>query len=205
MKNKQDFILNVEMDGSISSLNRFVHRRFDRDTTVWSDRSGHNILLFVLDGDAVCSRSDFSVVTTLHRKVTVLGKGDPFVVDFRSGCDILSYSFESYAPVDLSLYDLPGPGIESVAGEGVAFDIPAVLHRLLVDIAENIGFIGDNETLTHLAMRKVTGAMHSCLKPAHVGVLLSIGGSELRSEIVRYMKIAESRLYLTKKPAKVIF
>ncbi len=205
MKNKQDFILNIERECSLSALNRFVHRRFDRETTVWSDSAGHNILVFVLEGDAVCWRSDRSVGSPLHRKVTLWAKGEPFVAEFRPGCEILTYSFDGYLPVDTSAYDMLARGAESVAEEEVAFEMPPVLHGRLVNISENIGLIGGNDTLTHLTMRKVTGTMLRSLKPSQVAMLLSPRGSELKSEIFRYMKIAENGANLTKKPAKVIF
>ena len=79
MKNKQDFILKVENEGFFGSLNRFIYRRFDRTTAVWSDSAGSNVLLFVTDGEALFSGGygdEAACETMLHRKVTILPKGD---------------------------------------------------------------------------------------------------------------------------------
>ncbi|MDE6482324.1 MAG: hypothetical protein K2L01_00955, partial [Rikenellaceae bacterium] len=154
MKNKQDFILKVEGEGAISSLNRFVHRRFDRSVAVWSDCAGHNILLFVMDGEAMFSGdfdSSSACGATLNRKVILLPAGNPFVVEFQPGCEVLAYSFDSYLPMDASLWTGIARGAEHVADEPVTADIPIALHRELVNVCKNIGAIISNETLTHLA------------------------------------------------------
>ena len=205
MDNKHDFILKVENESAISSLNRFVHRRFDRTTSVWTDCAEHNVLMFVMDGEAVCSLADISGETVFHRKVTVLPKGMPFVMEFRPGCEILAYPFDGYMPMDASVYAGIVREAEHVAGEMVAADIPKALERELVNICRNIGSIGPNETLTHLAMRKVTALMQRSMKPALTAKLFAIGGSELGDEIFRYMKMVENRTNLTKRSVEVIF
>ena len=82
MKNKQEFILKLEKQEAISSLNRFVDRCFDRTTQVWSGALEHNILMFVLEGKVTVSGGDstenFSVKLN-HSKVALLPKIAPFV------------------------------------------------------------------------------------------------------------------------------
>ena len=208
MKNKQDFILKVENEGFFGSLNRFMYKRFDRTTAVWSDCAGSNVLLFVTDGEALFSGGygdEAACETMLHRKVTILPKGMPFVMEFRPGCEILAYPFDGYMPMDASVYAGIVREAESVAGEMVAADIPKALERELVNICRNIVSIGPNETLTHLAMRKVTALMQRSMKPALTAKLFAIGGSELGDEIFRYMKMVENRTNLTKRSVEVIF
>ncbi len=205
MDNKHDFILKVENESAISSLNRFVHRRFDRTTSVWTDCAEHNVLMFVMDGEAVCSLADISGETVFHRKVTVLPKGMPFVMEFRSGCEVLTYSFDSYIPMDTSVYSDMLSDTQPDDDKPVAFDIPRVLNAELVNVAHNIGSIRTNETLTYLSMRKVTALMQKSMKPAQTAKLFAIGKSELGGEICRYMKMLENRVRLTKKPVNVEF
>lgn len=205
MKNKQDFILKVEPESAISSLNSFVYKCFDTTTDVWTDCAEHNILMFVTDGEATCSRVDAACETTLHRKVTVLPAEEPFVAEFGAGCEILTYSFDGYLPMDISIYDRVARERYTTVYESIVLDIPEALHHELVNITKNIGVIGGNETLTHLEIRKVTGIMRKCLEPGKMAKLLATGGSELGSEIFRYIKIAENRVNSTKKHAGVIF
>ena len=208
MKNKQDFILKVEREGAIGSLNGFIYRCFDRRTAVWSDCAERNILLFVTDGEAVVSGGsgdDSACGTTLVRKVTILRRGEPFVVEFQPGCRVLTYAFDSYLPMDATVCPEIGYSSEHAVGEIVAAEIPAVLYRELVNVSQNIGSIIRNETLTHLAMRKVTSLMRRCLKPALTAKLFMARASELSGEIFRYMKLAENRGNLTKKSTEVIF
>ena len=141
MDNKHDFILKVENESAISSLNRFVHRRFDRTTSVWTDCAEHNVLMFVMDGEAVCSLADISGETVFHRKVTVLPKGMPFVMEFKPGCEVLTYSFDSYIPMDTSVYSDMLSDTQPDDDKPVAFDIPRVLNAELVNVAHNIGSI----------------------------------------------------------------
>ena len=205
MDNKHDFILKVENESAISSLNRFVHRRFDRTTSVWTDCAEHNVLMFVMDGEAECSLADISGETVFHRKVTVLPKGMPFVMEFKPGCEVLTYSFDSYIPMDTSVYSDMLSDTQPDDDKPVAFDIPRVLNAELVNVAHNIGSIRTNETLTYLSMRKVAALMQKCMKPAQTAKLFAIGKSELGGEICRYMKMLENRGKLTKKPVSVEF
>lgn len=205
MDNKHDFILKVENESAISSLNRFVHRRFDRTTSVWTDCAEHNVLMFVMDGEAECSLADISGETVFHRKVTVLPKGMPFVMEFKPGCEVLTYSFDSYIPMDTSVYSDMLLDTQPDDDKPVAFDIPRVLNAELVNVAHNIGSIRTNETLTYLSMRKVTALMQKSMKPAQTAKLFAIGKSELGGEICRYMKMLENRGKLTKKPVSVEF
>ncbi|MDE6483272.1 MAG: hypothetical protein K2L01_05900 [Rikenellaceae bacterium] len=208
MKNKQDFILKVEGESVVSSLNRFVFKRFSRATTVWTDCAEHNILMFVTEGEALFSGGYDDLHpcgTTLNRKVMLLPAGRPFMVEFRPGCDVLTYSFDSYLPMDSSMYAEYLSSAQFACGECVAFDIPKLLLVKLVDLTQNIGLISSNETLTHLSMRKVIAVMQRCMKPAQTAKLFAIGGSELGGEICRYMKMVENRTNLTTKPIIVDF
>ena len=108
-------------------------------------------------------------------------------------------------PMDASVYAGIVREAEHVAGETVAADIPKALERELVNICRNIVSIGPNETLTHLAMRKVTALMQRSMKPALTAKLFAIGGSELGDEIFRYMKMVENRTNSTKRSVEVIF
>ncbi|MCX4358366.1 MAG: hypothetical protein OSJ22_01840 [Rikenellaceae bacterium] len=161
--------------------------------------------MFVMDGEAVCSLADISGETVFHRKVTVLPKGMPFVMEFRSGCEVLTYSFDSYIPMDTSVYSDMLSDTQPDDDKPVAFDIPRVLNAELVNVAHNIGSIRTNETLTYLSMRKVTALMQKSMKPAQTAKLFAIGKSELGGEICRYMKMLENRVRLTKKPVNVEF
>jgi len=205
MNNKHDFILKVEDESGISSLNRFVYRCFDRMTNVWTDSSGHNIIMFVMDGEAICSCADAVCQTTLHRKVAVLPAGEPFIVEFRPGCEVLTYSFDSYLPMDASSYASLLSDMQSTDDELVAFDIPKPLHTELVNIVQNTVSVKLNETLTYLSMRKVIGLMQRCLGSAQTAKLFAIRKSELGGEICRYMKMLENRAKLTTKATSVKF
>ncbi len=205
MNNKHDFILKVEDESGISSLNRFVYRCFDRITNVWTDSSEHNILMFVMDGEATCSYADAACQTTLHRKVTVLPAGEPFIVEFRPGCEVLTYSFDSYLPMDASSYADVLSCVQTADNELTAFDIPNPLHAELVNIVQNTVSVKLNETLTYLSMRKVIGLMQRCLEPAQTAKLFAIRKSELGGEICRYMKMLENRVKLTTKAVEVKF
>lgn len=208
MNNKLDFILKVEDEGSFGEPNRLTFRRFDGDTVVWSDSAAHNTLLFVTDGEAVYSGGYGDAAgreTTLHRKVTVLPVGAPFAVEFRAGCEVLAYPFDGYPPMDETVFAGVVGMPESVAGQVVTADITRPLERELVEITRNIVSVGANETLTLLAMRKVTSVMQKSLGTATTAKLLATGGSKLGGEIFRYMKIAENRANITKKSANVVF
>lgn len=208
MKNKLDFILKVEEEGAFGTLNRLTFRRFDSDTVVWSDSASHNTLLFVTDGEALYSGGygdEAARETTLHRKVTVLPAGAPFTVEFRAGCEVLAYPFDGYPPMDETVYAGVVGASECIAGQAVAADITRPMERELVEIIRNIVSVGANETLTLLAMRKVTAVMQKSLGAAVTARLFATGGPELGGEIFRYMKIAENRANITKKSANVIF
>ena len=205
MKNKQDFILKVENEGFFGSLNRFTYRRFDRATAVWSDCAAHNILMFVTEGEATCSCTDTAREIAIHRKGIILSRNSSFVIEFKPGCEVLTYSFDSYLPIDASIYADLASDSEYIGNEASAFDIPKALQHELVNIIQNIESIRLNEMLTHLYMRKVTAIMQKCMKPGQMAKLFAIGQSELGSEIFRYMKIAENRINLTKKSVEVIF
>ena len=207
MKNKQEFILKLEKQEAISSLNRFVDRRFDRTTQVWSSALEHNILMFVLDGEVTVSGGDstenFSE-TLNHSKVALLPKDSAICAEFAPGCRVLTYSFDSLLPVDSSIYeDLQIT--DSKNNRMVSMNIPESLLPELVNIIQNIGAINSTETLAFLSIRKVTAALQKALPPAKSAELFAVGGSKLASEIGKYRRFIENRTNLTTKLADVIF
>ena len=207
MKNKQEFILKLEKQEEISSPNRFVDRRFDRTTQVWSGALENNILMFVLEGKVTVSGGDstenFSV-TLNHPKVALLPKNSAICAEFAPGSRVLTYSFDSLLPVDGSIYD----GLQTTDNKYdrlVETSIPESLLPELVNITQNIGAINSTETLAFLSIRKVTAALQKALPPTKSAQLFAVGGSKLASEIGKYRRFIENRTNLTTKFADVVF
>ena len=207
MKNKQEFILKLEKQEEISSLNRFVDRCFDRTTQVWSGALEHNILMFVLEGEATVSVGDYTEnfnVTLNHSKVALLPKNSALCAEFVPGCRVLTYSFDSSLPVDSSIYE----DLQTTDNKNdrmVSMNIPESLLQELVNITQNIGAINSTETLALLSIRKVTAALQKALLPTKSAQLFAVGGSKLASEIGKYRRFIENRTNLTTKFADVIF
>ena len=207
MKNKQEFILKLEKQEAISSLNRFVDRCFDRTTQVWSGALECNILMFVLEGKVTVSGGDstenFSE-TLNHSKVALLPKDSAICAEFTPGCRVLTYSFDSLLPVDSSIYE----GLQTTDNRHdrlVGTSIPESLLPELVNITQNIGAINSTETLAFLSIRKVTDALQKALPPVKSAQLFAVGGSKLASEIGKYRRFIENQTNLTTKFADVIF
>ena len=207
MKNKQEFILKLEKQEAISSLNRFVDRCFDRTTQVWNSALEHNILMFVLEGKVTVSGGDSTEnfnVTLNHPKVALLPKNSALCAEFAPGSRVLTYSFDSSLPVDGSIYE----GLQTADNKNdrmVSTNIPESLLPELVNITQNIGAINSTETLSFLSIRKVTAALQKALPPTKSAELFAIGGSKLASEIGKYRRFIENRTNLTTKFADVIF
>ena len=207
MKNKQEFILKLEKQEAISSLNRFVDRCFNRTTQVWSSTLEHNILIFVLEGKVTVSGGDSTEnfnVTLNHSKVALLPKNSAVCAEFAPGCRVLTYSFDTLLPVDGSIYE----GFQTTDNKNdrmVSMNIPESLLPELVNITQNIGVINSTETLSFLSIRKVTAELQKALPPTKSAELLAIGGSKLASEIRKYRRFIENRTNLTTKFVDVIF
>ena len=207
MKNKQEFILRLEKQEAINSLNRFVDRRFDRTTQVWSSALEHNILMFVLEGEVTVSGGDstenFSE-TLNHPKVALLPKNSAICAEFTPGCRVLTYSFDTLLPVDSSIYE--GLQIADNKHDKLAeTSIPESLLPELVNITQNIGAINSTETLAFLSIRKVIDALRKALPPTKSAELFAVGGSKLASEIGKYRRFIENRTNLTTKFVDVVF
>ena len=201
MGKKLDFILKVEQEGGISTLNSFVHRRFDRSTNVWTDGAAHNILLFVLRGSAGCFIHDSATSQQLDGKVITLPRGSSFVLEFSPGAEILTYSFDSYLPMDLSLLG----ALKGAVSKAVAFDIRPRLMVELGSLYENLGLVLKNETYTLLSIRKVIESMRRCYSHAELAQLFSVLGQSESQNFFRYAQILENRENLTTKSFAVKF
>ncbi|MDE7134264.1 MAG: hypothetical protein K2N86_03185, partial [Rikenellaceae bacterium] len=195
MGKKLDFILKVEQERAISTLNRFVFRQFSRTTTVWSDKSEHNIMVFVLGGKITHSDPDGSYSHSLDLKVTILPRHKPFILEAAKGTEILTYSFDDYLPMDTSLM----ASAYSHDGSACYLSISDMLRRELVHLTENLDAISRNEMVTYLSIQKVIEVMKRCYNKADMGKLFSIFKAGESKNLLKYLQIIENRENLTTK------
>ena len=195
MRKKLDFIQSIEQERGVSALNRFVFRQFSRTTTVWSDRSEHNILMFVLGGEITHSDPEGSYSHSLNRKVTILPRHKPFILEAGKGAEVLTYSFDDYLPMDAGMF----ASAYSYDGSACYLGIGEMLRRELVYLTENLDTISGNEMVTFLSIQKVMELMKRSYDKADMGKLLSVFRASESQNLLKYLQIIENREKLTTK------